>query len=63
MSRGGFGAGRRGELKGASWEYDPSIRLENKPLGNYPACILKLMGGQNFNRIVGAPQFKKTSTS
>jgi len=39
MSRGGRGGGfgGRGGLKGATWEHDPSINLDNKPSDLFPA--------------------------
>ncbi|KAF4627469.1 hypothetical protein G7Y89_g10683 [Cudoniella acicularis] len=36
MSRGGFGGARGGMLKGASWDYDPTIKLESKPSEQFP---------------------------
>ena len=36
----GRGRGRPGGLKGVTWEYDPSIKLESKPIELFPVRIL-----------------------
>ena len=38
-SRGGRG-GARGGLKGATWEHDPTIKLESAPSELFPVCVL-----------------------
>jgi len=38
----GRGRGRPGQLKGVTWEYDPSIKLESKPIELFPVCALPL---------------------
>jgi hypothetical protein len=36
----GRGRGRPGgNLKGITWEYDPSIKLESKPIELFPVCV------------------------
>jgi len=41
-ARGGRGGGRgRGRgLQGATWEYDPDEKLENKPSELFPVCTV-----------------------
>ena len=36
----GRGRGRPGQLKGVTWEYDPSIKLESKPIELFPVHTL-----------------------
>jgi DNA-directed RNA polymerase III subunit RPC7 len=37
--RGGGGVGPAGMLKGATWEYDPTLKLESKPNDLFPVRL------------------------